>query len=135
MRVVVLGLVVLFSPSTGWTGVQEGSADRPNVVLIMTDDVGYGDIGSYGAPDVNTPNLDRMADDGVMFTDFYANGPLCTPTRVGLVTGRYQGRVAIERALGHESSGDPGGLPATGRSLPQLLKTNGYATTLVQISF
>ncbi len=131
MRVVVLGLVVLFSPSTGWTGVQEGSADRPNVVLIMTDDVGYGDIGSYGAPDVNTPNLDRMADDGVMFTDFYANGPLCTPTRVGLVTGRYQGRVAIERALGHESSGDPGGLPATGRSLPQLLKTNGYATGLV----
>ena len=131
MRVVVLGLVVLFSPSTGWTGVQEGSADRPNVVLIMTDDVGYGDIGSYGAPDVNTPNLDRMADDGVMFTDFYANGPLCTPTRVGLVTGRYQGRVAIERALGHESSGDTGGLPATGRSLPQLLKTNGYATGLV----
>ena len=83
------------------------------------------------APDVNTPNLDRLADAGVRFADFYANGPLCTPPRVGLVTGRYQGRVAIERALGHESSGDPGGLPATGRSLPQLLKTNGYATVLV----
>ena len=71
--------------------------DRPNVVLIITDDVGYGDIGSYGAPDIKTPNIDSLARDGVRFTDFYANAPTCTPTRAGLITGRYQQRFALER--------------------------------------
>src|SRR5690606_34667352 len=58
---------------------------RPNIVFIMTDDAGYGDFGSYGAPDVRTPVLDRLARDGVRFTSFYSNGPSCTPTRAGLL--------------------------------------------------
>ncbi len=132
MRAMALSLVIMLSASVGWTQPQEGSVERPNVVLIMTDDVGYGDIGSYGAPDVETPNIDALASAGVRFTDFYANGPLCTPTRVGLVTGRYQQRVDLERPLGHATSLDKdAGLPVTGRSLPQLLKMNGYATGLV----
>jgi arylsulfatase A-like enzyme len=105
---------------------------RPNVVLIMTDDAGYGDFGSYGATDVKTPNLDRLAREGVRFTDFYANAPSCTPTRAGLITGRYQQRVALEYPLGMQRPADYSrGLPVTGRSLPQLLKNTGYATALV----
>src|SRR3954471_19944460 len=80
---------------------QPPAAGHPNVVLIITDDVGYGDIGSYGAPDIKTPNIDSIGRDGVRLTDFYANAPLCSPTRAGLVTGRYQQRFAIEAALGN----------------------------------
>ena len=103
---------------------------RPNVLLIITDDVGYGDIGSYGAPDIKTPNIDSLARDGVRFTDFYANGPSCSPTRAALMTGRYQQRYAIEIPLPTGSTVETG-LTATGRSLPQLLKTNGFATGLI----
>ena len=105
---------------------------RPNVVLIITDDVGYGDLGCYGAPDVRTPHIDGLARDGVRLTDFYANGATCTPTRAGLMTGRYQQRFALEAPLGvrPEIDRDRGLLP-TGRSLPQLLKANGYATALI----
>jgi arylsulfatase A-like enzyme len=109
---------------------QQNESQRPNVVLIITDDVGYGDIGSYGAPDIRTPNIDRLAREGVKLTDFYA-APLCTPTRAALITGRYQQRVRLERALGTVGPALEQGLAVTGRSLPQLLKNNGYATGLV----
>jgi len=109
-----------------------GSAQRPNVVLIITDDVGYGDFGSYGAPDIKTPHVDDLARDGVRLTDFYANGATCTPTRTGLISGRYQQRFAFEAPLSNASSPDGArGLPVTGRSLPKLLKDHGYATALV----
>ena len=105
---------------------------RPNIVLIITDDVGYGDLGSYGAPDIKTPNIDSLAKAGTRFTQFYANGSSCTPTRAGLISGRYQQRFNLERPLSGATSPDAGlGLPATGRSLPQLLKNHGYATALI----
>jgi arylsulfatase A-like enzyme len=111
---------------------QERNERRPNVVLIITDDVGYGDLGSYGAPDVKTPHIDRLARDGVRLTDFYANGATCTPTRAGLISGRYQQRFGLEQPLGAQSPADAErGLLPTGRSLPQLLKNNGYATALI----
>jgi arylsulfatase A-like enzyme len=113
------------------SSAQAPATPRPNVVLIITDDVGYADIGSYGAKDIKTPNIDSLARDGVKLTDFYANGPLCSPTRAGLVTGRYQQRYAIEAALGGVSTAAEQGLPATGRSLPHLLKDAGYATALL----
>jgi len=104
----------------------------PNVVLIMTDDAGYGDLGSYGATDLRTPHLDRLAREGVRFTDFYANAPSCTPTRAGLITGRYQQRVKLEYPLGMQRPADyDRGLPVTGRSLPQLMKNAGYTTALI----
>jgi arylsulfatase A-like enzyme len=102
---------------------------KPNIVLVIMDDVGYGDYGSYGAPDIKTPNIDRLARDGVKFTDFYA-APTCTPTRAALISGRYQQRVALEAPLPSPPAGGRG-LPATGRSLPQLMKNGGYATGLV----
>lgn len=104
---------------------------QPNVVLIVMDDGGFGDVGSYGAPDIRTPNIDSLARDGVRLTDFYANGPTCSPTRVGLTTGRYQQRYAVEAPLQNESVAGEQGLPVSGRSLPALLKRSGYATALL----
>ena len=101
---------------------------RPNVILIMTDDLGYADLGSYGATDIKTPNLDRLARDGVRLTDAYANGVLCSPTRAALISGRYPQRGAIETALGPEGTR---GLAVSGTSLPQILKNAGYRTALI----
>ena len=113
------------------TAAAQPTGSRPNVVLIITDDIGYGDLSSYGAPDIRTPNIDRLAKEGVRFTDFYANGAVCTPTRAALMTGRYQQRVGIEQVLTVFPADVERGLPVTGRSLPQLLKNNGYATALI----
>ena len=128
MRVVLTALVVVATVLGQVGGAQAQSSDRPNVVLIITDDVGYGDIGSYGAPDIKTPNIDSLARNGTRLTDFYA-APNCSPTRAALISGRYQQRVRIEVPLGAANgpAGDQG-LRATGRSLPQLLKNNGYRT-------
>ena len=103
----------------------------PNVVLVMMDDLGYGDLGSYGASDVRTPNIDRLAREGVRLTDAYASGPVCTPTRAALISGRYPQRVGLEWFLTLSPADRERGLPASGESLPALLKTIGYATGLV----
>ena len=123
---VFLAAVLWATTASAQSGVPSA---RPNVVLIIMDDVGYGDYGSYGAPDIKTPNIDRLARDGVRFTDFYA-APSCSPTRVALITGRYQQRQAIEVPLGNAPAGGRG-LPANGRTLPQLVKNAGYATGLI----
>ena len=130
MRVALTTLVVV-TIVLGQSGSARAQSDRPNVVLIITDDVGYGDIGSYGARDVKTPNIDSLAKTGTRLTDFYA-APSCSPTRAALISGRYQQRYRIEVPLGAANgpAGDQG-LPATGRTLPQLLKNNGYRTALI----
>src|SRR6185295_16477897 len=110
---------------------QPARPSRPNIVLIVADDLGYGDLGSYGAPDTKTPNLDRLAREGVRLTDYYANAPVCTPTRAALITGRYQQRVMLERPLSTVGPTTEATLPVTGRSLPQLLADAGYVTGLV----
>jgi arylsulfatase A-like enzyme len=129
-RLVLWVLAVLLFAAPGGAPALRAQPGRPNVVLIITDDVGYGDIGSYGARDIRTPNIDRLAKEGVRLTDFYA-APQCTPTRAALMTGRYQQRVALERALGSVGPALEMGLPPTGHSLPQLLKNSGYATGLI----
>src|SRR5688572_7723670 len=90
----------------GLSTLHAQSASRPNVVLIITDDMGWGDLSSYGASDARTPNIDSLARDGVRLTDFYSNGVYCTPTRGGLITGRYQQRYGLEAPLPNE--GNPG---------------------------
>ncbi len=101
---------------------------KPNFVFILADDLGYGDLSCYGAPDIKTPNLDRLAAEGVRFTQFYANGPVCTPTRCGLMTGRYQQRYGLEWAIPPSTHGP--GLPPAERLLPRLLRDAGYATAM-----
>jgi arylsulfatase A-like enzyme len=129
MRITLSLLAALtFTAHTVWA--QSADATRPNVVLIVADDVGYGDLGSYGAPDIKTPNIDGLAKNGTRLSDFYA-APNCSPTRAALISGRYQQRSRIENPLGAARTAQEQGLPATGRTLPQLLKNNGYRTGLV----
>jgi arylsulfatase A-like enzyme len=133
MRTVISLLVVLAfaAPAAAQApATSQAAASRPNVILIVTDDVGYGDIGSYGAPDIKTPNIDSLAKNGTRLTDFYA-APNCSPTRAMLISGRYQQRYRIENPLGAARTAMEQGLPASGRTLPQLLKNNGYRTGLV----
>src|SRR5262245_35918259 len=98
----VLILLTLFSilsvntPSLATPETPQIAVNKPNVILIIMDDLGYGDLGSYGVRDAKTPNLDRLAREGVRLTDAYANGPNCTPTRAALISGRYQQRVGLE---------------------------------------
>ena len=72
---------------------------QPNFVIIVADDMGYGDVGIYGNEYIRTPNIDQMARKGMMFTDFHSNGSVSSPTRCGLLTGRYQQRAGLERVL------------------------------------
>jgi arylsulfatase A-like enzyme len=111
------------------TGAPVGAAPpaRPNVLIVLVDDMGYGDLGCYGG-EIATPHIDRIAREGVRLTDFYANGPVCTPTRCGLMTGRYQQRVGLEWATGPGMT-EPG-LPTSEVALPRLLKDGGYATAM-----
>ena len=129
-RVLFVALAIgCASPAVGLA--QSARGTQPNVVLIITDDLGWADLGSYGATDIRTPNLDCLASEGLRLTDFYSNGVTCSPTRAGLISGRYQQRYGIETPLPSADRADNRGLPATGYSLPQLLKNHGYATALV----
>ncbi len=130
-NIILAALLIGASAPVGAQRASARASATPNVVLVLMDDLGYGDLGSYGAPDVRTPNIDRLAREGVRLTDAYANGAVCTPTRAALITGRYQQRVRLEWALGASPGDLELGLPATGTSLPALLKANGYATGLV----
>ena len=98
---------------------------KPNVILILVDDLGYGDLGCYGSTLHNTPHIDSLADGGLKFTDFHSNCPVCTPTRAALMTGHYQQRYGLESALGF---GKDEGLPLSAFTLGDALKSAGYAT-------
>ncbi len=99
---------------------------KPNILVIVGDDMGYGDVGFQQCKDIPTPNLDALAASGVRFTNGYVSGPYCSPTRAGLLTGRYQTR------FGHEfNPGGGDGLPLTETTLPDHLKTGGYVTGAV----
>ena len=104
------------------------SPHRPNVVVIIVDSMGYSDSDPYGAPDIRTPSLNRLAREGVRLTDGYANGPVCTPTRAAFLTGRYQQRVGLEGVLLKDRK--DAGLPSSEVSLAKMLKKSGYATGL-----
>ena len=123
MRTFCLGALVTLAFATPMAQVPS----RANVVLFVMDDLGYGDVGSYGVADAKTPHIDRLAREGVRFTDFYANHANCSPTRTALITGRYQQRYGIESPLRHD---DPRHLLPSDTSLPRLLKNAGYATGL-----
>jgi arylsulfatase A-like enzyme len=128
---VVFAALVLSSPVVAQSPSAKPKLTKPNIVMILMDDLGYGDIGSYGVPDAKTPNIDRIAREGVKLTDFYANGPNCSPTRTGFITGQYQQRFDIEWPLGTFPADSVRGVLPSGTSLPRLLKNVGYATGLI----
>lgn len=101
---------------------------KPNVILINCDDLGYGDLGCYGSPVNRTPAIDKLAREGVRFTSFYAASPVCSPSRAALMTGCYPPRVSINRVL---FPGDPYGLNPAEYTMPRLFRENGYRTMII----
>src|SRR3954454_5462578 len=105
---------------------------RPNIVLIVADDLGYGELGTYGGTQIPTPHLDALARGGVRFTDGYVTAPFCAASRAALLTGRYQTRFGFEfNPIGAENADPAIGLPLAETTLADTLRDAGYATALV----
>lgn len=123
----VLLFMLLISCTPVW------AADRPNVIIILTDDQGWGDVGFNGCTDIPTPHLDSLARSGVIFSQGYASHPYCSPSRAGLLTGRYQQRFGHECNLPYDLDIEDAsvGLPLTETLLPQVFKEHGYATCAI----
>jgi len=109
---------------------QSGTAEKPNIILIMADDLGYGDIGCYGNTKIKTPNIDALAKGGLRFTDYHSNCPVCSPTRAALLTGRYQQRSGIEGVVYAKGPTRKTGLALEETTFAEVLKRHGYATAL-----
>ena len=124
-RVAAAVLFLLIFPY--FTGEKAFSASPPNIVIILTDDQGYGDVGCFGATKIRTPNLDRLAREGMRFTNFYVSQAVCTASRASLLTGCYSNRVGLEGALNHTS---PIGISDNELLLSEMVKQQGYATAL-----
>ena len=108
----------------------QGAERKPNILFILADDLGFADLSCYGRREYRTPHLDRLAATGLRFTDGYSNSPVCSPTRVALITGRYQYRLraGLEEPIVHKADV---GLPPSHATLPSLLRQSGYSTALV----
>lgn len=108
---------------------KKSSPQKPNIIFIMIDDLGYGDIGCYGSTINKTPNIDKLAKGGVRFTDYHSNGPMCTPTRASLMTGMYQHRFGqkFESAISGKTDYNDG-LPLEAYTIPEALQKAGYVT-------
>jgi arylsulfatase A-like enzyme len=128
-----ISFVLIFTqcnnPNNETATLHRETTDQPNFVIIFTDDQGYGDLGIYGHPTIKTPNLDRMAMEGQKWTNFYASANVCTPSRAGLLTGRY----AIRSGMTSEKywvlfPDSNGGLPAEEITIAEMLKENNYTT-------
>src|SRR5574341_1417907 len=128
LLLLLCGVISVFLSARGYAA----NRSQPNCVLIMADDLGYGDLGCYGHPSIRTPNLDRLAAGGMRFTDFYSTAEVCTPSRAALLTGRYPLRSGMcgdqRRVL---PAGAAGGLPAAELTLAEALKARGYATACI----
>ena len=102
---------------------------KPNIVILFADDLGYGDLGAYGHPTSSTPNLDQLARDGLVLTQFYSASPVCSPSRAALLTARYQTRSGIWPGV--ITANAVGGLPHNETTIAELLKNVGYNTAIV----
>lgn len=131
MKWTSFSLAVLFFVSI--TSLNAADATRPNIVIILADDLGYGDLSSYGHPKFKTPNLDRMAAEGAKLTQFNCPAPFCAPTRASLMTGRYPFRCGMTSNPAPDGGPDADGLhlPESETTLAQLLKQAGYATSMI----
>jgi len=133
-RRVALALVVglLARGAAAAPGAAQPKPRKPNIVLIVVDDLGYGELSCQGNPQVPTPNIDSIAAGGVRFTNGYVSAPVCSPSRAGFMTGRYQTRFGHEfNAIGVQNREEDIGLPLQEKTLADLLKREGYATGLV----
>ncbi len=123
---VAFSAIVLLAPPAASHGA-DGRPARPNIVFILADDLGYGDLGCYGQAKIRTPNIDRMAAEGLRFTQHYAGNAVCAPSRCVLMTGRHPGHAHVRDNRGYKPEGQEP-LPAGTITLPGLLRSAGYAT-------
>ncbi|MBC8217835.1 MAG: sulfatase-like hydrolase/transferase [Planctomycetes bacterium] len=114
----------------GQAGARSRAAGKPNIILIMADDLGYGDIGCYGSGKIKTPSIDALAKSGMKFTDYHSNCPVCSPTRAALLTGRYQQRSGIEGVVYAKGPTRQTGLAMEETTFAEVLEKRGYATAL-----
>ena len=121
LRAGLLGLLMVGLPVSL---CPQGSSSRPNIIFILADDLGYGDLSSYGATAIQTPNIDRLAEEGVLFTDAHSPSSVCTPTRYGLLTGRYCWRTWLTRSA--LSSDGPLLIEENRPTIASLLRAAGY---------
>ncbi|MFY9619602.1 MAG: sulfatase-like hydrolase/transferase [Pyrinomonadaceae bacterium] len=124
-------LLLQRNASSGKASPTPSRANRPNVIFILADDLGWGDLSCYGRPDYRTPNLDLLASQGTKFTDAYSASAVCTPTRAGFITGRYPARVKIGLVEPLSASNRSVGLDPGHPTIASLLKTSGYDTALI----
>jgi len=120
-----------FLCSAASTAALAAAPRRPNLILILADDLGHADVGFHGCRDIPTPHLDRLATTGVRFTNGYVSHAFCSPTRAGLMTGRYQQRFGHENNPIYNPRDEVAGLPLDEVTLPQVLSAAGYATGIV----
>ncbi len=124
----LLALLLLLFVAFGCTN-KSPKETKPNVIIFFTDDQGYADVGCYGAEGFETPNLDDIAASGIRFTDFYVPATVCTPSRAGLLTGRYPKRCDLHEAVLFPFS--EGGLKQEEYTLAEMFQDNGYSTSIV----
>lgn len=124
----ILGTLGLFCLSVS---AIRAETQRPNVLVIMADDLGYGDLGCLGAKDMRTPHLDKLFAESMRFDEFYANSCVCSPTRAALISGRYPELVGVPGVIRHYKGGNWGYLDPNRTMLTNLLQNNGYHTSLV----
>lgn len=106
-------------------------SNKPNIIMILTDDHGYGDLSGYGGPNIQTPNLDALMRDGMKFTRFYANSPVCSPSRASLMTGRYPDTVGVPGVIRSHANNSWGYFDPAAITLPQMLQEAGYRSTII----
>ncbi|MCG8510748.1 MAG: sulfatase-like hydrolase/transferase, partial [Rhodospirillales bacterium] len=109
----------------------QASKTPPNIVMILVDDLGYGDLSCYGATDLQSPSIDKLASRGMRFTDFYANCPVCSPSRAALLTGRYPDLVGVPGVIRTHANNNWGYLAQDAIMLGDVLKQAGYDTAIV----
>ncbi len=117
--------------ATSWLPAQEAMAEKPNLIVIMVDDMGYGDVGFNGCKDIPTPNIDRIAQGGVRCTSGYVGYMVCGPSRASFMTGRYGQRFGFERNPQYRTKDPNMGLPKEERTIAEALKTVGYKSGVV----
>lgn len=122
--------LALFAVVSAWPSLA-ARADNPNVVIIIADDLGYGDLSCYGATDLKTPHIDQLVSEGMRFDEFYANCPVCSPTRAALLSGRYQDMVGVPGVIRTHAENSWGYLTAGARLLPEMLAGAGYDSAIV----
>lgn len=118
---------LLLAMSMAWAASGRSAIDRPNIVIVYIDDLGYGDVGCFGATRWKTPNIDRLAKEGIKLTSFYVAEPVCSASRTGLLTGCYPTRLGIHGALSARSNH---GIAASETTLAEICKQKGYSTAI-----